>query len=94
MNTSSHHCFQATGSGKPCPQVPAQLCVICSTENWEYEIVYCGINKGLCILHVNGTNFDADTLTSHLTLGTKISPRMEVVPMKSPVQMRAGKTLT
>ena len=32
-------------------------------------------------------------LTSHLTLGTKTSPRMEVVPMKSPVQKRAGKTL-
>ena len=39
--------------------------------------------------HCNGTNFEAD-----LTLGTKTSPRMEVVPMKSPVQMRAGNTLT
>ena len=39
--------------------------------------------------HCNGTKFEAD-----LTLGTKTSPRMEVVPMKSPVQMRAGKPLT
>ena len=40
-------------------------------------------------MNANGTNFEAD-----LTLGTKTSPRMEVVPMKSPVQMRAGNTLT
>lgn len=44
--------------------------------------------------YISRTNFEADTLTSHLTLGIKTSPKMEVAPVKSPVQIRAGNTLT